>query len=144
MYTHSIKHDAYIKLLKLLEDTARYAASAEAFFALRGKKTLIMLFWPIFGDFWFPVVTLVTFSSNLSNFQKSPTNPKKIPKKPKISKNLKNPKKSKKNNKVPKNFKNAKNLKIFQKIQKNHFFSKKSENFENIFFSTKKKKMLSS
>ena len=38
---------------------------AEAFFALRAKKELIMLFWPIFGNFWCPVVTLVTFSSNL-------------------------------------------------------------------------------
>ena len=32
-----------------------------AFCALRGKKGLIMLFWPIFGNFWCPVVTLVTF-----------------------------------------------------------------------------------
>ena len=39
--------------------------SAEAFFALRAKKVLILLFWPIFGDFWCLVVTLVTFSSNL-------------------------------------------------------------------------------
>ena len=41
--------------------------SAEAFFALGAKKELFMLFWPIFGDFWCPVVTVVTFSSNLSN-----------------------------------------------------------------------------
>ena len=39
--------------------------SAEAFFALRAKKELIILFWPIFGNFWCPVVTVVTFSSNL-------------------------------------------------------------------------------
>ena len=41
--------------------------SAEAFFALRAKKELIILFWPIFGIFWSPVITLVTFSSNISN-----------------------------------------------------------------------------
>ena len=43
--------------------------SAEAFVALRAKRELIMLFWPILGHFWCPVVTLVTFSSNLSNFE---------------------------------------------------------------------------
>ena len=60
-----------------------------------------MLFWPIFNHFWFPVVTLVTFSSNLSNFQKNPKkNPKKIFKK------------SKKNPKFQKILK-------FQKISKN-------------------------
>ena len=41
--------------------------SAEAFFALRAKKELIMLFWPIFGIFWCPVVTLVTLKSE--NFE---------------------------------------------------------------------------
>ena len=69
-------------LKKKLEDTARYAglllAPAEGFglrprlfFALRAKKKLIMLFWPIFCNFWCPVVTLVTFSSNLSNFERN-------------------------------------------------------------------------
>ena len=33
-----------------------------------------MLFWPIFGNLWCPVVTLVPFSSNLSNFEKNPKN----------------------------------------------------------------------
>ena len=60
---------------------------AEAFFALREKKELIMLFWPIFGIFWCPVVTLVT----LKGIPKT----KKIQKKKKIylkiSKNQKNP-----------------------------------------------------
>ena len=62
-----------------LEDMARYAglllAPAEgfglwsrAFFALRAKTGLIMLFWPILGHFWCPVVTLVTFSSNLTGW----------------------------------------------------------------------------
>ena len=55
--------------------------SAEAFFALRAKKGLILLFCPIFGDFWCPVVTLVTFSSNLSNFERNPKNLKKNTKK---------------------------------------------------------------
>ena len=76
--------------------------SAEAFFALRAKKKLIMLFWPIFGIFWCPVVTLVTFSSNLSNFERNPKKTKKIQKNknpkisknPKIKKKPKNPKKS--------------------------------------------------
>ena len=36
-----------------------------------------MLFWPLFGNFWCPVVTLVTFSSNLSNFERNTQKPKK-------------------------------------------------------------------
>ena len=51
-----------------------------------------MLFWPIFDNFWCSVVTLVTFSSNLSNFERKP---KKLEKKErkKITKNpIKNPK----------------------------------------------------
>ena len=61
-----------------LEDTARYAglllAPAEDFglwLRLVGQE-LIMLFWATLGNFWCPVVTLVTFSSNLSNFEKNP------------------------------------------------------------------------
>ena len=72
---------------KELEDMARYTglllAPGEgfglwprAFFALREKKGLIMLFRPIFGNFLCPVVTLVTFSSNLSNFERNPKKPK--------------------------------------------------------------------
>ena len=37
-----------------------------------GKKELIMLFWLIFGNFWCPLVTWITFSSNLSNFERNP------------------------------------------------------------------------
>ena len=37
-------------------------------FALRAKTGLIMLFWPILGHFWCPVVTLITFSSNLMQY----------------------------------------------------------------------------
>ena len=59
------------QVLSQLKDTARYTglllAPAEGFgpgfFALLAKKELIMLFWPIFGDFWCPVVTLVSFIS---------------------------------------------------------------------------------
>ena len=62
-----------------LEDTARYAglllAPAEGF----GHQPRLMLFWPNFGNFWCPVVTLLTLSSNLRNFEKNP--PKKIQKK---------------------------------------------------------------
>ena len=75
--------------LKELEDTVRYAGlllapvegfglQPRAFFALPAKKDLIMLFWPILLHVWCPVVTLVTFSSNLSNFFKKSKNPKKI------------------------------------------------------------------
>ena len=40
------------------------------FFAQRAKKKFIMLFWHIFGNFWCPVVTLITFRRNLSNFER--------------------------------------------------------------------------
>ena len=63
-------------LLLLLEGTARYAGftssscgglrpPAGAFFALREKKELFMLFWLTLGYFWCSVVTSVTFSSNV-------------------------------------------------------------------------------
>ena len=35
-----------------------------------GEKKLIILYWPILGHFWCPVVTLVIISSNLSNFKR--------------------------------------------------------------------------
>ena len=71
--------DAFYK--SKLEGTARYAGftssscgglrpPAKAFFALRAKKELFMLFWLTLGHFWCSVVTSVTFSSNLSNFFK--------------------------------------------------------------------------
>ena len=48
-------------------------AFGRCFFLPLGKKReLIMLFWRTAGHFWCPVVTLITFSSNLSNFQKNP------------------------------------------------------------------------
>ena len=67
------------------------------FFPFGQKKERFMLFWPIFGNFWCPVVTVVLFSSNLSSFERNP--PKKNP------------------IKIQKNSKNSKNPKI-QKIQK--------------------------
>ena len=85
----------WFMILWRLEDTARYMgllqAPAEGF----GRGfLLIMLFWPIFGNFWCPVVTLVTFSSNLSNFETNSKKLKKIPKKSKSKKknSFKNPK----------------------------------------------------
>ena len=54
--------------------------------ALQAKQKLIMLFWPILGHFCYSVVTLVTFSSNHSKFEKNPRNTNKIqPKKMKIN-----------------------------------------------------------
>ena len=35
-----------------------------------------MLPWPILGHFWCPVVTMVTFGSNLTNFKKNTKSPK--------------------------------------------------------------------
>ena len=77
---------------------------AEAFFA-PWAKTPIMLFWPIFGNFWCLVVTLVTFSSYLSNFERNPKIRQNLKKNPKI---LKNPKikKSKKSPRILKIIKN--------------------------------------
>ena len=83
-----------------LEDMPRYAgqllAPAEGFglwprfFEPSGKKrALIMLFWPIFDNFWGPLVTLVTFSSNISNFERNSKKPKKMQKFQNISQNQK-------------------------------------------------------
>ena len=76
---------AYLKLLR------RGSAFGRGFFCPSGKtKKLIMLCWPIFGNIWCPVVTLVTFSSNLINVERNPKkkqkNPPKIPKMEKIKK----------------------------------------------------------
>ena len=92
-----------------LEDTARYAglllAPAEGFgqgfFYPSGKKRAFMLFWPNFGNFWCSVVNVVTFSSNLNNFE--------------INKKMKRKKNEKK---YKKKFKKSKNPKKFKKIQK--------------------------
>ena len=36
-----------------------------------GKKSPIILFWPILRHFWGSVVPLVTFSNNLNNFERN-------------------------------------------------------------------------
>ena len=93
-----LPHNRFVKCK--LEDTARYAglliAPAEGFglwprlICPSGKKkSFFLLFWPIFGNFWCPVVTVVTFSYNLSNFEKLNKIQKKIQKNPK---NFKQPK----------------------------------------------------
>ena len=87
-YGHCIFFSLYFFSLSKLEGTARYAGftsrscgglppPAGAFFALRAKIELFMMFWLTLGHFWCSVVTSVTLSSNLSNFEK---NLKKIPK----------------------------------------------------------------
>ena len=69
-----------------LEDTARYAglllAPAEGFG--RAKKRAYYAVLNNSGNFWRPVVTLVSFSSNRSNFER---NPKKKLNQKKIQKN---------------------------------------------------------
>ena len=66
-----------------LEDTARYAglllapAFGRGFFCPSGKKRA---FYAVLAHFWCPVVTMVTFSGNISNNnqKKNPKNFKKI------------------------------------------------------------------
>ena len=78
------KNSKWSKAFSLaLEDSAQYAvlllAPAEGFVK---KESLIIMSWPIFCNFWCPVVALVTFSSNLINFEKNPNKrDKKNPKK---------------------------------------------------------------
>ena len=100
-----------------------------------------MLFWLTLGHFLCSVVTSVTFSSNLWNFEKNPKNPKKIFKNPKISKkkNFKIQKNPKKKHKEPQTFQNvSKNPKI-PKISKNYiFFLQKSKSLEKYLLKQKK------
>ena len=52
--------------------------SAKAFFTLWAKKTAYYTFFlPVLGHFWCPVATLVTFSTNLSKFEKKKKKKKK-------------------------------------------------------------------
>ena len=73
-----------------------------------GQKK-ILLCWFFSSHFRCPVVTLVTFSSNLNNFKKNP----KFTKKLKIENNKKNLEKERKKSKI------SKNSKLFQKNKKN-------------------------
>ena len=50
----------------LLAPAEGFGLRPRVFLPFGQKKNLIMLFWPIFGNFSCPVVTLVTFSSNLT------------------------------------------------------------------------------
>ena len=63
-----------------------------------------MLFWPLFGNLWCPVVTMVTFSSNLINFERKKDKNLKEKKKRKSQKIQKSQKKPKKNRKSPPHF----------------------------------------
>ena len=100
---------------------------AEAFFALRAKKGLFMLFLPNLGHFWCSVVTSVTFSSNFSNFEKSKKNPQK-------SKSFKKPKKSIKNLKKSGKLQKCRKIQKSEKIPKHskRYFFLKTENFEEV------------
>ena len=142
-----------------LEGTAHYEglllAPAEGF-GLRffqAKKEHLTLFWLTLGHFWHSVVTSVTFSSNLSNFEKKTKKSKKKtpPKKnPKFLKkiNLKkknNPKKVlKKSIKTPTIPKINKNCQKILKSQKSiyfFFFFQKSKT-SDFFFQPQKKTSL--
>ena len=60
-----------------------------------------MLFWPILSPFWCPVVTVVTFSSDLSNFKNNEKNKdKKIKKIINCQKAKQSGKMKKKNSKI--------------------------------------------
>ena len=59
----------YCNLKMQLEDMNRYAGLLLA--TAKGFGLWPRLFWPFFGHFYSPVVTLVTFSNNLSNFEKN-------------------------------------------------------------------------
>ena len=85
----------------------RASAYGRAFFCPLAKKRAFMLLLLILGHFWCSVVISITFSSNLSNFEKKSKKNKKKPKQiPKIYKNLifsKNPRQSKIIKENPKN-----------------------------------------
>ena len=65
-----------IPVVQILEDTASYAglllAPLESFFC-----RVQYAYYMVLANFWCPLVTLVTFSSNLSNFKKNPKSPTK-------------------------------------------------------------------
>ena len=88
--------------------------SAKAFVALWAKKGLFMLFLPILGYFRCSVVTSVTFSSNLNNFEKNPKKSQENFKKSVIkSKNVKKYITKPKSGKCKKKFKKSKNHKKY-------------------------------
>ena len=100
-----------------------------------GKKELFILFVLILGHFECSVVTSLTFSSNLINFEKNPKITKIQNKIQKIQKNpIRKKKKIIKNTHKKQRSKIPKNL----KISKNHFFFSKNLKIMKIFVSHKK------
>ena len=70
---------AFFQLLR------RASALSQGIFSDPAKKSFLCRIWPIFGHFWCPVVTLVTFCNlfvTLKRIQKSITNSKRIFKNP--------------------------------------------------------------
>ena len=88
-----------------------------------------MLFWPISCHFWCLVVILVTFSSNLSNFENNPLK--------KIQKSKKQEKNKKKNKKIFRKLQKSPKIQKSQKISKNPLFFLNPNFLKNIFFSKK-------
>ena len=75
-----------------MEDLPAWVIKTRIYGPLRGP-TSSSCGGPNFGNFWCPVVTLVTFSSNIGNFERNPKKTKKSKKKiHKFPKNSKNPK----------------------------------------------------
>ena len=78
---HILSQEALLSLLSLyfcccfLQLRGGLWPRPRIFLNLRAKKELSMLFWPIFGNCCCPVVTLVTFRINLSNFERNPEKP---------------------------------------------------------------------
>ena len=105
------------------------------------NKSFFLMFCLTLGQFWCSVLTSVTFSSALRNFQKNPKNPKKSQKNPKYhkiskikKKKSKNPWKSPKTQKI--HYKKPQKLKEFTKYQKNHEIWKHVK--KNLFFPPQK------
>ena len=153
---------------RVKKDTARYASLLLApgegfglqtrfFFALWAKKELFMMSWRLlwcFGNFWCRLVTVLTFSSNISKKKQKSKKNKKNQKKSKNAKKSKNIqkkilKKSKKSIKKPQKSKKCQKWSKNPKIQNN---LKKSQNLPFFYFFyflkkicfVKEKKMLSS
>ena len=104
----------------------------------------------ILDHFWCSLVTSVTFSSNLSNFEKNSKHPKKFIFFQTILFQIKNVKKKRK--KIETNPKNRKRKKIYKKMTKiktnefnfflNPLFYKQSKNFEKYLLVPKKEQLL--
>ena len=153
-------HKIWFEKFLTLEDMAHYAGLLLApvegfglrprvFLPFGQKRELIMLFWPIFGNFW-PVVTFVTFLVTLVTLKGIPRKTRKIQKNIKNFKKrleilkkkflkLKNPQQIKKS-KNPKNIQEK--SKTSQKIFKNskNLLKKNTKNLKNVKNCQKKSK----